>query len=158
MLIGISGPMLHLFIICETIPNYYKSICYTSTLLSTSQFRMRFKWSTLNGYHRPRVFSYTMSLWIHTRLVGKNLLCVDISRNRDRVNSNQGQEGTRYRMLPDHYTSYPDSVSPRQVFTDVVTFLVLLLDDSVSLIYHFNYFDERKAKIYVLVFLTSAKS
>lgn len=91
--------------------------------------------------------------------MGKNLLCVDISRNRDRVNSNQGQEGTRYRMLPDHYTSYPDSVSPHQVFTDLVTFLVvLLLDDSESLIYHFNYFDERKAKIYVLVFLTSAKS
>lgn len=60
-------------------------------------------------------------------------------------------------MLPGHYTSYPDSVSPHQVFTDLVTFLVLLLDDSESLIYHFNYFDERKAKIYVLVFLTSAK-
>lgn len=60
-------------------------------------------------------------------------------------------------MLPGHYTSYPDSVSPHQVLTDLVTFLVLLLDDSVSLIYHFNYFDERKTKIYVLAFFNKCK-
>lgn len=60
-------------------------------------------------------------------------------------------------MLPGHYTSYPDSVSPYQVFTALVTFLVLLLDDSVSLIYHFNYFDERKTKIYVLAFFNKCK-
>lgn len=60
-------------------------------------------------------------------------------------------------MLFDYYIFYFDLVFFYQVFIDVVIFFVLLLDDLVFLIYYFNYFDERKVEIYVLVFFNKCE-